>query len=278
MNVDRLSIREQPRGLPLMRQWWGKLLFMHWPVPLSALRPLVPPQLSVDTFEGQAWVGVVPFRMWGVRASFAPPMPGLQDFLELNVRTYVHHRGVPGVWFHSLDIDSAVATWGARRFFYLPYHRAEMSLSRQGDRIDYSSSRIQKDAPPASFRAGWTIGEQLPASEPGTLEFFLTERYCLYAVDDEQLYRCRIHHEPWPPAAAEVGDFQSSMLEALNLSTPPSRPSSLRRRVEGGHLAAVRVTADARDRLRARGASDLAALFSITAEVCVSSAASRRLV
>ena len=150
-----------------MRQWWGKLLFMHWPVPVSALRPLVPPQLSIDTFGGQAWVGVVPFRMWGVRASFAPPVPGLNAFNELNVRTYVHHRGVPGVWFHSLDIDSAVATWGARRFFYLPYHRAELSLRQQGARIDYSSSRIQKDAPPAAFRAGWAIGRGLPTAEPG---------------------------------------------------------------------------------------------------------------
>jgi uncharacterized protein len=207
-----------------MRQWWGKLLFMHWPVPVSALRPLVPPQLSIDTFEGQAWVGLVPFTMWGVRPSFTPPVPGLNAFHEINVRTYVHHQGVPGVWFHSLDIDSAFATWGARRFFYLPYHHAEMRLQQQGDRIDYSSSRIQKDSPPAAFRASWTIGESLPTAEPDSLEFFLTERYCLYSVDDEQLYRCRIHHEPWPLRAAEVGNFDSSMLEALGVNTPPLAP------------------------------------------------------
>lgn len=207
-----------------MRQWWGKLLFMHWPVPVSALRPLVPPQLSIDTYDGQAWVGLVPFRMWGVRASFAPPVPKLNDFLELNVRTYVHHQGVPGVWFHSLDIDSAVATWGARRFFYLPYHQAEMSLRQQGNSIYYSSSRTQKESPPAVFRGNWTIGESLPPADPDSLEFFLTERYCLYTVDDEQLYRCRIYHAPWPLRAAEVGDFDSSMFEALNLNTPPLPP------------------------------------------------------
>jgi uncharacterized protein YqjF (DUF2071 family) len=167
---------------------------------------------------------VVPFRMWGVRPSFAPPVPGLNDFLELNVRTYVHHRGVPGVWFHSLDIDSAVATWGARRFFYLPYHQAEMSQRQQGDRFDYSSRRTRRGSPPAAFRGSWTVGERLPASEPYSLEFFLTERYCLYSVDDEQLYRCRIHHAPWPLRAAEVGDFDSTMLEALGLSTPPAAP------------------------------------------------------
>jgi uncharacterized protein YqjF (DUF2071 family) len=224
LTPDRLSIRRRPPGLPLMRQWWGKLLFMHWPVPVSTLRPLVPPQLSIDTFDGQAWVGVVPFRMWGVRASFAPPVPGLSVFNELNVRTYVHHRGVPGVWFHSLDIDSAVATWGARRFFYLPYQQAEMSLRQQGGRIDYASTRIQKDAPPASFRAGWHVGERLPESEPDSLEFFLTERYCLYTVADEQLYRCHIHHAPWPLRAAALSDCASTMVEALGISTPPLAP------------------------------------------------------
>ena len=207
-----------------MRQWWGKLLFMHWPVPVSALRPLVPPQLSIDTFEGQAWVGVVPFRMWGVRPSFTPPVPGLNDFLELNVRTYVHHQGVPGVWFHSLDIDSAVATWGARRFFYLPYHQAEMSQRQQENSIDYSSTRTQRDAPPAAFRASWTVGERLLTAEPDSLEFFLTERYCLYSADEEQLYRSRIHHTPWLLHAAEVRDFDSSMLEALGLNTPSVAP------------------------------------------------------
>ena len=222
--VDRLSIRRRPGGLPLMRQWWGKLLFMHWPVPVSALRPLVPPQLSIDTFEGQAWVGVVPFTMWGVRPYIAPPLPWLCTFRELNVRTYVHHRGVPGVWFHSLDIDSAVATWGARQFFHLPYHRAEMTVSQQGQRIAYASGRVQEDAPPAAFRADWTFGERLPRSGPDSLEFFLTERYCLYAVDKEQLYRLRIHHAPWPLRAAEVGAYESTMLEALGINAPPLPP------------------------------------------------------
>jgi uncharacterized protein YqjF (DUF2071 family) len=207
-----------------MRQWWGKLLFMHWPVPVSALRPLVPPQLSIDTFDGQAWVGLVPFTMWGVRASFAPPVPGLNAFHELNVRTYVHHRGVPGVWFNSLDINSSVAKWGGRTFYYLPYYDAEISLGQQGNRIDYACQRTQRDAPPASFQTNWTIGESLPTAEPDSLEFFLTERYCLYTVDDEQLYRCRIHHEPWSLRAAEVGNFDSSMLEALGINTPPLAP------------------------------------------------------
>src|SRR5215212_5673785 len=109
-SVDRLSIRRRPRGLPLMRQWWGKLL-------------------SIDTYDGQAWLGVVPFTMWGVRPYLTPPVPGLNSFHELNVRTYVHHEGVPGVLFLSMDINSPVAKWGARQFYFLPYHNAEMSLA-----------------------------------------------------------------------------------------------------------------------------------------------------
>ena len=206
-----------------MRQWWGKLLFMHWPVAVSALRPLVPPQLSVDTYNGQAWVAVVPFKMWGVRPYFTPPVPGLNTFLELNVRTYVRHRGVPGVWFFSLDIDSPVARWGGRQFFFLPYHSAEMSLRQEGARIDYASARVPAGEPAAAFRADWTVREPLPRTEPDSLEHFLTERYCLYTVYDEQLYRCRVFHEPWPLRAAEVGGYESTMLEAAGIPAPEPR-------------------------------------------------------
>lgn len=224
MNVDRLSIRERPRGLPLMRQWWGKLLFMHWPVRAELLRPLVPAPLTVDTHEGRAWVGVVPFTMWGVRPYVLPPAPGLSAFHELNVRTYVHYKGVPGVWFMSMDANSALCVWGARRFFYLPYFNARMSLEERGRTINYFSERAERDAPPASFRAEWSFGEPLEQSEPGSLEFFLTERYCLYSSRREELYRCRVFHQPWPLRRAEVSAFDSTMLEALGLPTPETDP------------------------------------------------------
>lgn len=207
-----------------MRQWWGKLLFMHWPVEVSALRPLVPPQLSIDTFDGQAWVGVVPFKMWGVRPYFTPPVPGLNSFLELNVRTYVQYRGVPGVWFFSLDINNPVARWGGRQFFFLPYYSAGMSLAQTGDSIDFASERLAGDAPAAGFRAAWTIGGTLPRAEPDSLDFFLTERYCLYSAFREQLYRCRVFHEPWPLRAAQVSAYDSTMLEALGLAAPAGAP------------------------------------------------------
>src|SRR5688572_317020 len=101
--VDRFSIRSPPDGMPLMRQHWGKLLFMHWPIDEIYLRSLIPSQLAIDSFDGSAWIGVVPFTMWGIRASFLPPIPGTSAFHELNVRTYVTLNGIPGVWFFSLD-------------------------------------------------------------------------------------------------------------------------------------------------------------------------------
>jgi hypothetical protein len=222
--IDRLSIRRRPRGLPLMRQWWGKLLFMHWEIAPGLLRPLLPPQLSIDTYGGRAWIGVVPFAMWGVRPYFGPPVPGLSSFHELNVRTYVHYEGVPGVWFFSLDINSAAATWAAREFFHLPYYNARTSMEEEGSTVSYSSGRISQDGPAAEFEAEWSHGARLGQADPGSLEFFLTERYCLYTSHREQLYRCRIFHPPWPLRAAEVSGYRSTMVEALGLPTPEGDP------------------------------------------------------
>src|SRR5207253_7946885 len=139
--VNRLSIRRRPSGLPLMHQNWGKLLFMHWAIDPEILRPLIPSQLSIDTFDGKAWIGIIPFTMWGIRASFLPPIPGASAFHELNVRTYVHLNGVPGVWFFSLDAANNLAVWGARTFYHLPYFKAEMNLKQSANLIEYSSVR-----------------------------------------------------------------------------------------------------------------------------------------
>jgi uncharacterized protein YqjF (DUF2071 family) len=219
--VNRLSIRKRPGGLPLMRQWWGRLLFMHWPVEPKLVRRLVPPMLSVDTYDGQAWVGVVPFAMWGVRPYLTPPCPGLNSFLELNVRTYVHYEGVPGVLFLSMDIDSPFAAWGARQFFFLPYFPARMSLAQRGAATDYASERVGDDA---VFRARWTSHEPLAQAPPDSLDFFLTERYCLYTARREELFRLRIAHPPWPLCRAELDAHDSNVLEALGLPTPTAAP------------------------------------------------------
>ena len=208
-----------------MRQHWGKLLFMHWPIRADLLRPLIPSRLSIDTFDGSAWIGVVPFTMWGIRASFAPPVPGLSAFHELNVRTYVHLDGVPGVWFFSLDAESRAAVWAARTFFHLPYFNARMSIEQQDQTISYTSHRTHTGAAPAEFDATWIIRDALqPASEPGSLAFFLTERYCLYAARRESLFRCRIFHPPWPLQEASLSSYRSTMIESLGLSAPEGSP------------------------------------------------------
>jgi uncharacterized protein YqjF (DUF2071 family) len=222
--IDRLSIRERPRSWPLMRQHWGKLLFMHWPIPPDLLRPLIPGRLTIDTHDGSAWIGIVPFTMWGVRPIFAPPVPGLSSLHELNVRTYVHLDGVPGVWFFSLDANSVTAVWGGRTFYHLPYFNARIDLKQEDQTILYTSQRTHHQAPPAQFEAAWTIGRGFGQSVPGSLEFFLTERYCLYAAHGDKLYRCRIHHPAWPLRETKLASYRSTMIESHGLPAPEGEP------------------------------------------------------
>ena len=221
---DRLAVRARPPGLPIMHQNWGKLLFMHWPVPADLLRPLIPEPLVVDTYDGLAWIGVTPFAMWGVRPAFTPPLPLLSESHELNVRTYVHLDGVPGIWFFSLDANNPVAALAARIAFHLPYFRARMSLERRDRTLRFASRRVQSRAAPAGFEAAWTVGETLPPCEPGSLDFFLIERYCLYSARKSRLYRVRIFHRPWPLHAARLSSFRSTMLEAQGLPSPGGEP------------------------------------------------------
>jgi uncharacterized protein YqjF (DUF2071 family) len=222
--LERLAIRERPKGQPLMHQVWGKLLFMHWRIEERELRPLIPQGLEIDTFDGTAWIGIIPFTMWDIRAlpPFFPAVPGLSAFHELNVRTYVHYDGVPGVWFFSLDCNSASAVMGARTFYHLPYYNAEIDLEQSGNIIDYAVERTDK--PPASFTGSWNIGETVPFSHPDSLEFFLTERYCLYSERDGGLYRARIFHQPWPLQKATMNSWDSTMIESLGLKSRESEP------------------------------------------------------
>ena len=221
--VERLSIRERPDSLPIMHQNWGKLLFMHWPIETKALRPLIPERLTIDTFEGEAWIALAPFTMWGVRPTFTPPVPFLSQLHETNVRTYVHLDGVPGVWFFSLDANSSLAVMGARTLFHLPYYNAEIELKEADGVIEYTLNRT--DEPHAELETSWAVGEALPEAEHGSLAFFLTERYCLYAEDSsERLYRSRIHHAPWPLREAELIALRSTMIESHGLPTPAGEP------------------------------------------------------
>jgi uncharacterized protein YqjF (DUF2071 family) len=162
--------------------------------------------------------------MWDIRAfpPFAPALPGLDSMHELNVRTYVHYDGEPGVWFFSLDVNSELAAAAARTLFFLPYHTAEIDVGQSGGKILYQLRRQAET--PAHFQGSWSIGEPLPVSAPSTREFFLTERYCLYSVNEERLYRARIHHQPWPLQKAKLHDFDTNLFEANSLPVPKSQP------------------------------------------------------
>jgi hypothetical protein len=189
-----------------MTQTWEHLLFAHWPLPKQTLRPLVPASLTLETFEGHAWLGVTPFVVGTLRPRAAPGLLGLA-FPELNVRTYVTHDDRPGVFFFSLDAGSALAVAGARAAYSLPYFRAEFSVVHERGVVSYRCRRVHRGAPPAEFHATYApTGLPAPAA-PGTLAHWLTERYCLYAVTRRgRLRRAEIHHAPWPlqPAGAEI--------------------------------------------------------------------------
>ena len=214
-----------PSGPWVLGMSWRDLLFMHWPVGVEDLRPLVPPALSIDTFESSAWLGVVPFDMTGVRPHFLPAVPGLSHFPEINLRTYVTAEGRPGIWFFSLDANSRVAVRLARATFDLPYFDAEMSCHASDDQVDYRSLRTHKGAPRAEFAARYSpVGEPFE-SERGSIDSFLTERYCLYSADGRgNVRRGEIHHHLWPlqPAEAEVSTL--AMTRQIGLKLPETAP------------------------------------------------------
>jgi uncharacterized protein YqjF (DUF2071 family) len=200
---------------------WHDLLFMHWPVRAESLRAHVPPGLEIETHGGDAWLGVVPFRMTGVRPRFTPPLPCVHAFAELNVRTYVTAEGKPGVWFFSLDAASRLAVRAARASFHLPYFDARMSCRREGA-VVYRSERIHRGAPEAHFAASYR-GTGGPAS--GELERWLTERYCLYAASrDGRVFRGEIHHPPWPLESAEAEVERLDMTRILGFGLPSRKP------------------------------------------------------
>src|SRR5436305_3540695 len=191
----------------LMAQTWRDLLFAHWSLPPQALAHVVPEALELDTFDGRAWIGVTPFEVSGLRPRGGLPVPAVSRFPEINVRTYVTVGGKPGIFFLSLDAASLLAVLAARRSYRLPYFRARMQIVRRPELIHYQSERISLDAEPASFEAEYRSTGEVFRAAAGSLEYFLTERYCLYTIDEAQRpLRGEIQHPPWPlqPAAATL--------------------------------------------------------------------------
>ena len=212
-----------PRSAWVMTQRWSDLLFMHWPVQTDVMRALVPPNIDLDLHSGTAWVTIAPFYLDHLRARRLPAMPWGAEFAELNVRTYVSIDGKPGVYFFSLDASSAFAVVAARTLFQLPYYRATMDVRAGPDtRIEYQIRRVGAEA---RFEATYGPVGPVTLAAPGSLDHWLTERYCLYAADRTGgVLRADIHHAPWPlqPAYAEVR--YNSMLQAAGIAAPAIEP------------------------------------------------------
>lgn len=214
-----------PQDAWIMRQGWRELLFAHWPVAVQTLRPLVPAALPLDTFEGEAWVGIVPFQMRDVCPRGIPALPWLSESPELNVRTYVTIQGVPGVYFFSLDAANPLFVIVARTLFSLPYFHARMEIMRKGTTIDYRSRRTRAQDPPANFQGRYHPIAPVTYATPGSLPFWLTERYCLYTCNQRgQVYRVDIHHGPWPLQEAELETIDNTMARAHDIVLPDTAP------------------------------------------------------
>jgi uncharacterized protein YqjF (DUF2071 family) len=223
--AQRRSACARPAGKPVMYQRWRELLFLHWEYPAAAIQRTLPEGLFVDTFEGRAYLAIVPFFMRDVRPRLLPAVPGLSSFLELNLRTYVHDRsGVPGVWFYSLDANQRLAVTIARRLFNLPYEHARMhATTTSGGAILFRSVRCGDDANGAGCVFEYAAREALPEPAPGSLEFFLVERYRVYADSAGTLLRGAVFHPPYPLRRAEL-TIASERLSALEGFAPTGRP------------------------------------------------------
>lgn len=206
----------------VMTQTWNDLLFAHWPADRDCLRALIPASFELDLFDGEAWLGIVPFHMTNVAPRFVPALPWVSAFPELNVRTYVRVGDKPGVFFFSLDAANSVAVGAARTLLNLPYHTAEMTVTPKAGAIHYQSRRTESAAEFAAVYHG--LGSPRPP-QPGTLEYFLTERYCLYAVNHRNVaYRLDIHHPPWPLEAATAQISTNTMADAAGIRLPSMAP------------------------------------------------------
>jgi uncharacterized protein YqjF (DUF2071 family) len=222
-------VDHRPWPLPsrpwLMGQTWRDLLFAHWPVAPEVLRAVLPPGVEPDVFDGTGWLSVTPFEVTGLRLHGTLPPPLLSRFGEVNVRTYVTFGGRPGIWFLSLDAASRLAVAGARRVYRLPYFHAEIRVERAGGAVQYTSRRVSSDGPPAELAMRYAPAGAVFNARPGTLDYFLVERYCLYTLDDRRrLMRAEIHHGPWPLQPATATVRRLTMAQPYGIALPSAPP------------------------------------------------------
>ena len=229
----RLAVRERPPRQPVLYQTWRDLLFVHWEIDPELIQATLPPGLHVDTFEGKAYVGIVPFFMCDVHPRFTFNVPGLSDFAETNLRTYVYDRhGNPGVMFYSLDAYQRTAVWIARTMYHLPYHYAQMPTphhnrdGRTGQPTVHHTQRAS--ARPSQWsKFVYAQGGELSTAVPGTLEFFLLERYLFFTYSPRGLLEGRVWHVPYEFAPAKVSAWDANLLVLAGFDDPQRPPDSL---------------------------------------------------
>jgi uncharacterized protein len=220
--IDRLSPTLRPPRLPTHEQDWRRLLFLHWPVPVGVLRPLVPAALEIDLYDGRAYLGLIPFQITSLRPPLVPRWAGLR-FLETNVRTYVHLDGRdPGVYFFSLDAASRLAVVGARLSLGLPYFHAQMRMRWQDGLVEYALRRPSGANPRLNVR--YEVGEPLGPSPLGSLEHFLIERYLLHVERGSRLVSVQVHHAPYPVQRAQLLELHDELIAAVGLPEPAAPP------------------------------------------------------
>ena len=225
--ASRVAAKLRPENLsPLMFQEWQDLLFLHWDYDPSAIQATLPQGLSVDTYNSHAYIGVLTFVTRKARPRFLPPLPGLSEFPQINFRTYVYdENSVPGVWFYSLDADQRLAVAFARRFFGLPFIYAKMAVEKDAEgEIRFTSQRADTPANLRSFFRYQNTGAARRA-EPGSLDFFLVERYILFSrpSNSDRLRSGRVHHRSYALLNAEVLEWTEALF-TLNGFEPPDRP------------------------------------------------------
>lgn len=226
---ERVRWTRRPNRIPVLRQKWRDLLFLHWPVPVEIVARLLPRGLQVDTWDGKAWVGIVPFHVQGARPRLLPALPHVSRFPETNVRTYVHVGGrAPGVWFFSLDAARIVPVYAARLAFHLNYQHARMSVeartTSEGRWYTYRSERLRPGPLPASSHLRGSPEGPVREAEPGSFEHYLVERYLLYSAARSRLYRGRVHHRAYPLQLARAEVVEESLLSAAGIARPPIAP------------------------------------------------------
>jgi uncharacterized protein YqjF (DUF2071 family) len=205
-----------------MHQNWEDLLFLHWAFDPELLRAVVPAPLELDLFDDKAWIGITAFRVTGLKLTGAPEIPGFNAFDELNVRTYVHYKGIPGIYFLSLDASKLIPALAARLFYALPYYKAQVDYTKVGNEFFFDLKRTT--GPSVAFNAHWTKGIRLQDPALESLAFFLVERYCFFTAQSNSVQLSRVYHHPWILDEARVLSCTSTMLNECGLPNPQGEP------------------------------------------------------